>query len=121
MKEELKKYSKSSKFAEVCGFVGYKDGFIFKTVQNHNKEPQKYFSISPLDYLSFKKSNELVAVFHSHLNSDCEASEFDKVSAKNVCLPFLIYSITEDKFSIHVPENSETPEDKLELLREVLK
>lgn len=121
MKEILKAYAKSSKFAEVCGFIGYNNGLIFKSVHNHNKEPQKYFSVSPLDYLSFRRGNEFVAVFHSHLNSDCEATEFDKISAENVCLPFVIYSLTEDKFSIYVPENSEISEEKLKLLKEVLK
>ncbi len=120
MKETLKNYSKASKLAEVCGFIGYNNGLVFKPAHNHNREPQKFFSISPLDYLSFKRTNELLAVFHSHLNGDCEASDFDKVSAKNVCLPFVIYSITEDKFSIYVPDNSEASEEKLKLLQGVL-
>lgn len=120
MKTELKNYAKSSTLAEVCGFIGYKDRLVFKPARNHNREPQKFFSISPLDYLSFKRSNELLAVFHSHLNGDCQASEFDKVSAENVCLPFVIYSITEDKFSVFVPDNSEVSEDKLQILKEAL-
>jgi proteasome lid subunit RPN8/RPN11 len=101
--------------AEICGFIGF-DGkeFLFKQMHNHNPEPNKYFSISPLDYLKFKNEYIFVAVFHSHINSGCEPSEFDLANSKNCALPFLVYSIPENKFHLHVPENSEVNENLLE-------
>ena len=108
LKKELKLHALSSRIAEICGFIGQKDGkLLYKKTTNHNPEPQKFFSISPLDQLSFRRENVLVAVFHSHLNCDCLATEFDKVNSENLALPFVIYSIPQNKFSIFVPPNSE--------------
>lgn len=103
--------AKSNPMIEICGFIGYDGkGYCYKQMTNHNPQPNEYFSISPLDYLKFKNEFVLIAVFHSHVKTGCEPSDFDKINSKNCALPFVIYSIPENKFHLHVPENSEVNE-----------
>ncbi len=106
---------------EICGFIGY-DGreFVYKKVRNHNSKPDELFSISPLDYLKFKQEFVFVAVFHSHIKSGCEPTDFDLENSKNCALPFLIYSIPENRFHLHVPENSEVSENILQDFKKLL-
>lgn len=113
--------SKKNPMMEICGFIGY-DGkkFCYKRMTNHNPQPQEYFSIAPLDYLKFKNEFVFIAVFHSHIKSGCEPTDFDIVNSKNCALPFLIYSITENKFHLHIPENSEVNETLLSEFKELL-
>ena len=111
IKDQLITDSKKNPMVEICGFIGY-DGkeFRYKQMTNYNPEPSEYFSISPLDYLKFKQEFVFIAVFHSHIKSGCEPTDFDLVNSKNCALPFLIYSLTENKFNLYVPENSEVNE-----------
>ena len=106
--KELIVSAKSNPMIEICGFIGYngKD-FVYRQMTNHNPQPNEYFSISPLDYLKFKNEFIFVAVFHSHIKTGCEPTDFDKTNSQNCALPFLVYSIPENKFHLHVPENSE--------------
>lgn len=107
MKTQLKKASLENRTIEICGFIGRKDGnLFFELVRNNHPQPHSFFEISPLDYLSFKRKYELVAVFHSHVCGDSLATDFDKKHAMNLCLPFYIYSVPENKFSLYTPENS---------------
>ena len=103
---QLKTASLENRLVEICAFVGRKDGgFVVHFVRNNHAKPSEFFEISPLDYLKFKKEHELVALFHSHVRGDSSATDFDKLQSMNLALPFLIYSISEDKFSIFSPEN----------------
>lgn len=103
---------------EICGFLGRKDGeYEARIVKNKHPNPSEHFSIDPIEYLRFTREHEMVAVFHSHIQGDCSASEFDKVNSDNTLVPFLIYSIPEKKFGLYEPEN---PECNTEDLKKVL-
>jgi proteasome lid subunit RPN8/RPN11 len=109
---------------EVCGFVGYERGevqqFVVKEAKNVAEDPKNYFLINPLEYLLFKEDYYLVALFHSHLISDEEPSEFDKKMAENCCHPFLIYSLNTEKINIYEPQNTECDVNILRWLKEAL-
>ena len=113
--------SKKNPMIEICGFIGY-DGknFLYKRMFNHSPQPDEFFSISPLDYLKFKRAFIFIAVFHSHIKSGCEPTEFDLVNSTNCALPFLIYSTTENKFHLHVPENSEANSSLIEEFKKLV-
>ncbi|MBV6512555.1 MAG: hypothetical protein FMNOHCHN_02063 [Ignavibacteriaceae bacterium] len=119
--EYLKNESLRNRICEICGFIGKNNNqFVAKMVQNKHPDPKNYFAIDPLDFLSFKRGNEFVAIFHTHLGSDCSASEFDKVNSENTAVPFLIYSIPENKFGLYEPPNSEVSQETIQPLKDLL-
>lgn len=103
---QLKTASLENRLVEICAFVGRKDGgFVVHFVRNNHAKPSEFFEIAPLDYLKFKREYELVALFHSHVRGDSSATDFDEKISLNLALPLLIYSVSEDKFSVFSPEN----------------
>ena len=109
IKDAIRFFITSSLFSpkiEVCGLLGTKDGEYFpRMLKNKHADPQNHFSIDPLEYLKFSQEFELVAVFHSHVVGDSQASDFDKINSENTMVPFLIYSLCEKKFSMFEPRN----------------
>jgi hypothetical protein len=107
---------------EIVGLWGLKDGKpVAKIVKNRAPDPQNFFAVDPLELLMFKNEHEFLAVFHSHIYGDSQFSEWDKITADNCCLPFIVYSLGEDKFNIYVPPNLEISSVNLEKVREALK
>ncbi|MDA9950173.1 Mov34/MPN/PAD-1 family protein [Candidatus Pelagibacter sp.] len=103
--------SESNSFVEICGFLGFdreKEAYVVQIQKNVAEDPSKHFMIDPLDYLFFKEKYDLLAVYHSHINTDAEPSEFDVKMSNNCCIPFLIYSIETKKFDLYEPQNLET-------------
>ncbi len=103
--------SESNSFVEICGFLGFdnkKGTYVVQNEKNVAEDPSKYFMIDPLNYLLFKERYDLLAVYHSHINTDAEPSEFDVKMSNNCCIPFLIYSIETKKFDLYEPQNLET-------------
>ena len=71
--------SESNSFVEICGFLGFdreKEAYVVQIQKNVAEDPSKHFMIDPLDYLFFKEKYDLLAVYHSHINTDAEPSEF---------------------------------------------
>ena len=119
----IKNLSEGNFRNEVCGFVGFDhDGecFVIKEAANIAEDPKRFFLISPLDYLLFKEDYCLVAVFHSHVVTDEQPSEFDKKMAENCCNPFLIYSLNTQKINIYEPQNMECDVNILHRLKAIL-
>jgi proteasome lid subunit RPN8/RPN11 len=97
-------------FAEICGFLGYDSTsrkYIVQLEKNNSPDPKNFFSIDPLNYLIFKQKYILAAVFHSHIIGDERPSEFDIKTSENCCVPFLIYGLNTDGFSIYRPKSIE--------------
>ena len=119
-KEQIISYSKENPEKEVCGLVCYKDGKIyFEKVENHSNDPDM-FMIHPMDFLSKKISKELLAVFHSHVNTKEDASESDIKNAKICLYPFLIYSTVTEKFNLFDMPNFERDEKGVIKLKEAI-
>jgi proteasome lid subunit RPN8/RPN11 len=117
----LKKNSESNLLTEICGFVGkVKNRFLYRQMQNRSKDPNIYFIIDPFDHLSFIKDNEVLLVFHSHLYGDENPSEFDLKTSENCCFPFLIYSVTTEKFSIYEPQYKDYDVNIIRRLKELI-
>lgn len=102
--EFLKKEAKLSPNIETCGLLGRKNGdYSVKMLKNKHSDPRNFFSIDPLEFLVFKNQNEIVSIFHSHCIGDSQASEFDVITSENIEVPFLIFSIPENKFNLFEP------------------
>jgi proteasome lid subunit RPN8/RPN11 len=112
IKEALQYFVNQSLFCrtiEICGFLGRKDGeYECRIVKNKHPKPSEFFSIDPVEYLKFSREFEFVAIFHSHIQGDSSASDFDKVNSDNTLVPFLIYSIPEKKFGLYEPPEHES-------------
>jgi len=107
---------------EICGFLGYdyeKKEFIVQKEENIAKDPRSHFLISPLNYLLFKDSYGMIAIFHSHIIGDETESEFDVKMSDNCCQPFLIYSLNTKKINIYTPETIESDVNILERVKAV--
>ena len=102
----FKDYSNKYFNIECCGFLGFKDGnFIAQMVPNRSPEPNLYFSIDPIDFVKFTTEHEIIGIFHSHTNVDAKFSDFDKESSDSICIPYLMYSVQENKFSFFSSSN----------------
>ena len=84
--DRIKKLSHKSLKREICGFIGYDyalNQYIVQKEENIAATPSSLFLINPLNYLLFKDTYEVVAIFHSHIVGDETASEFDIKMADN--------------------------------------
>ena len=119
-KEQIINYSNENSEKEVCGLVCYKDEEIyFEKVKNHSNDPDM-FLIHPMDFLNKKINKELLAIFHSHVNTKEKPSEYDIENAKNCLYPFLIYSTVSEKFDIFDMPNFERDEKGVTKLKEAI-
>ena len=119
---KIKEMSHENFKQEICGFLGYdyeKKEFIVQKEENIAKDPRSHFLISPLNYLLFKDSYGMIAVFHSHIIGDETESEFDVKMSDNCCQPFLIYSLNTKKINIYTPETIESDVNILERVKAV--
>ena len=119
---KIKEMSHENFKQEICGFLGYdyeKKEFIVQKEENIAKDPRSHFLISPLNYLLFKDSYGMIAIFHSHIIGDETESEFDVKMSDNCCQPFLIYSLNTKKINIYTPETIESDVNILERVKAV--
>ena len=120
--EYIKRLSHKNFKGEICGFLGYdyrKNQYIVKKEENIAPDPSSLFLINPLNYLLFKDTYGMVAVFHSHIVGDETASEFDVKMAENCCQPFLIYSLNSKKINIYTPKTAKVDVKILERIKAV--
>ena len=120
LKQDLIEFAESSPMREVCGFVCKKEKkIILQKAINHSNE-DSFFLINPIDFLERKLSGELIAIFHSHIDSDEKPSGLDKKNSKNCLFPFLIYSLETEKFSLFCESYFETDEKCVNDLKGIL-
>ena len=120
--EYIKELSHRNFKGEICGFLGYDyqtHRYVIQKEDNIAPDPSSLFLINPLNYLLFKDTYGMVAIFHSHIVGDENASEFDVKMAENCCQPFLIYSLNSKKINIYTPENTEADVKILERIKAV--
>ncbi len=116
----IKELSHKNFTREICGFLGFDSetkSYVVKEEDNISPDPRSYFLINPLNYLLFKEQYEMVAIFHSHIQGDETASEFDVKMADNCCQPFLIYSLNTKKINIYTPKTIEANVSILERIK----
>ena len=65
--------------------------------------------------------NDLLALYHSHVVGNEDASDFDIVMSENSCVSFLIYSINTKKFNLYKPKYTECCDNLLKKLKEKIK
>lgn len=122
IKRQIELESEKSPNREVCGFVIEKDGKLsVLPMKNYSEIPEDEFYIPAKEFLFVKRSNNIVAVYHSHCRGGCEPSDFDIKTADLICYPFIIYSLEQNLFHVHEPEYSEVDKTIVEKIKEKLK
>jgi proteasome lid subunit RPN8/RPN11 len=106
---------------EVCGFICKNEkGYFYVPSVNRSPEPDTFFYISSIDFLKIKSDNNLVAIFHNHMEDSEDPSEFDRVVAENICYPMVIYSNLTRNFSVFIPKHIDCDVKDVDGLRELL-
>ena len=95
---QIEKYANSVPDEETCGIVlKINKEYVFKPCKNISSNRKKAFLMNP--YVLLEHGIEYI--YHSHVNSSCGPSRFDIVNAKNIKIPFLIYSLRDKEFSVY--------------------
>ncbi len=111
--------AKASPFQEICGFVYYENEFKFQKAKNFATE-MDFFEIHPKQFLDFKKNKNLVAIFHSHIDSPAEMSIHDKESCSNCLFPYLIFSLETEKFCFYYEDDFEPDQELIKKLEKLI-
>jgi len=95
--EEIRCYAKKFPNEESCGVI-IKDRVLkFLPCENLSKNKLYHFVMDPFILIE----NNVVVLFHSHVNSSSSPSCLDKKIMYELGLPFLIYSLRDDNFDLH--------------------
>lgn len=104
--ERIKEDSLTIPALESCGFLGYSPknkAIVVGICENKCDKPDESFLISPYDHLDFISKNKIIAIYHSHAG-ESTPSDYDRLGCKNTCLPYLIYGMKDDSFSLIMPK-----------------
>ena len=108
----IKAHAEHEKENECCGLIGlnkFKELQIIPCENTHiNKE--KFFEISPQNFIEKSDGLNVVSIYHSHIASGPRPSKYDKVSSENWWLPFYIYSTKTKGFYLHFPKSYIVPD-----------
>jgi proteasome lid subunit RPN8/RPN11 len=96
--EECKAYAREFPEEECCGIIINKDNKLhFNKCDNIHTDRKNFFAINSEELIY----NDVQYIFHTHWNGPARPSSFDKKSADELCLPFLIYSLIDDEFFLY--------------------
>lgn len=100
IKESIKKHAIEELPMESCGLIIERNKNLFtQRCKNIAENPTKSFSLDPRDYVYCTELGKIVGCYHSHPTAKAEFTEFDKQNSSNHKIPYVVYSVTEDKFN----------------------
>jgi proteasome lid subunit RPN8/RPN11 len=95
---EIKSYAESIPLEESCGVVVlFENYFSFIPCANLSKNRYSNFFIDP----NILIDNNVVYIYHSHVDQSSKPSFLDIRSSKSLCIPYLIYSLRDEDFYLH--------------------
>jgi len=107
IKNFIKKQSINDFPKECCGFIIAEEK-LFRCIPCTNiaQNPEQHFQISSKEYLNIKyKYKNILYIYHSHTNENCDFSETDKNCAENLSLPIILYNLKHNSIKIYEPIN----------------
>jgi proteasome lid subunit RPN8/RPN11 len=110
IRKQVKKFALENPKEEICGVIFY-NGIELSAKQclNISECKNKNFILSPKDFLKYSLLGEIVGIFHSHTEGTTNASLPDIINLNGHNIKLLIYSIKEDSFQEHEPNNYISP------------
>lgn len=111
---EIKAHALEKPKEEVCGFILLQADNTVCVKKTKNENPNRHisFSISPSAFIENQVQNKILGIYHSHPSGNENPSLHDLNISQELGIPFLIYSVTFDRFFLHFP-NSFEPDDLL--------
>jgi proteasome lid subunit RPN8/RPN11 len=97
--QDIKEYARLYPSQETCGLV-VREGEELSFVRCNNKHPgpESGFVISTQKFLSYER---VEYIYHSHPKSSSMPSEVDRNYSDELMVPFLIYSLPDDNFTLY--------------------
>lgn len=115
LKKQIKKHSELDETIECCGFVIFSNSekeLINYPCQNTSVNPSQSFKIDPVEYIEAKQIGQILAIYHSHPDTEgnlLEFSELDKKTSENLNLPNILYLLKTEEFLTYVSCGYENP------------
>jgi len=95
---EIKSYAHKFPQEESCGIICENNSSLyFKSCENISPRKDVHFVINPEILID----NNILYIYHSHVNSSCKPSVLDKKICDELCIDYLIYSLRDDDFYIY--------------------
>lgn len=110
--KDIENHARAEFPKEACGVLVKSDTssqIIAIPLRNEARFPELYFQIPTEDYLRYKLSGNLLAIYHSHPRGTKELSEADLKCSEELVVPSLVYSLSQDDYSYYEPKNYITP------------
>ena len=109
IKDQIKKHALKENPKECCGFIltNEERAQVYECL-NFSPNPNSHFSINPKDYIKASAKGKIIAVYHSHPCGTERFSPHDLLNSSGHSIPFIVYSIPKDCFSIHDPSKNKT-------------
>lgn len=106
VKQAIIDHAKTLPNEEVCGFIYYTQDSVH-AYPCTNVSPEgtvRAFQIDPHEYIQVSQLGKIVGVYHSHpIGGAPGFSEEDLEVAREMCLPFYLYAVEQDKWSSYIP------------------
>ena len=102
------RYSLSSPNQEVGCVFYFNESFSdynFLNIQSKNLIEKNFFSCSDSTFYKLFKENRVISLFHTHIESGPELSDFDIEIANSFILPSCVFSVKTKEFNLYYPEN----------------
>lgn len=97
-RSEAEQHAKTAAPNEACGvLLATADGQAYWPCQNVCEQPDDHFVLHPRDYLRASLNGDVIAIIHSHPKGG-PASALDRRACQQSGLPWLIYSLPEDRW-----------------------
>jgi proteasome lid subunit RPN8/RPN11 len=95
---EIESYAKSIPQEESCGVIALvNNNLSFIPCENLSENRYSNFFIDP----NILIDNNVVYIYHSHVDQSSKPSFLDIKSSKSLCIPYLIYSLRDEDFYLH--------------------
>lgn len=108
IKKELVQHAKEEHPRECCGLIVIVKGKVqYKRCKNIADFGD--FAIDPLDYAACSDLGEIIAVFHSHNTGSSEPSIADKLCIEKGKIPWIIYDLISETFTVTEPSGFKLP------------
>jgi proteasome lid subunit RPN8/RPN11 len=104
IKNQIREHALEESPRECCGFLvrGKEQNLMACRAQNSALHPN-LFRCSPHDYLMAESKGKIVAVYHSHTNSNQSFSEFDKFNSLCHKVNYVLYCTDTNSFIQYDP------------------
>jgi proteasome lid subunit RPN8/RPN11 len=90
---------------EVCGLIIKNKGKLdIIECENISSSPENSFEINKKDFNKYFLNFKILAIFHSHVNTDENFSKKDLLMSNEIMIPFWVYSTKTKKHNFYIPD-----------------